>query len=75
MDLAWDWDQQRAVAAKGLSGVAEVDLVGLWRPEPVEDAFVQRWMQTVRRVVSACKVRVGGRQLIRKRGTRSSCRS
>jgi len=51
--LGWDWDQQRGVIAKGLSGVAEVDLVRLWQPEPVEDAFVQRWLQTVRRHIAA----------------------
>ncbi len=49
--LGWDWDQQRGVIAKGLSGVAEVDLVRLWQPEPVEDAFVQRWLQTVRQLM------------------------
>ena len=46
--LAWEWDHQRAVIAKGLSGAAEANAAALWQPEAVEDAFVQSLMQTVR---------------------------
>lgn len=52
--LTWDWDIQRAGIAKALSGVAEVDLTRLWRPAPVDETFMQRWVQTVRAAQGSC---------------------
>ena len=50
--LTWDWGDQRARVAKALSGVAEVDLMRLWRPASVAGPFLQRWMETVRSAIN-----------------------
>lgn len=45
--LSWDWAEQQEKIMRSLATVADVDLVKLFRPRPVDCRLLQTWTKSV----------------------------